>query len=244
MLNRLVVRFDPDGNQVDYLGQEDIGGTYLPYIHSLAPTGRGDLFVTTIASDRTVVFWYAADGTLLRRIDLAPETYPVPGDQAAVAILEAVHPDKELRRLYAKFDYHHEGLDGETEIRESRTTSRIYWMDISDGVYAGYMDVPRNTVRSGSGGIGRPTEYQYEFLGTAPNQHLFLLSQDGETSSQLLILNGAGRVVRRRTIEIDYDEVVFRDLHISSTGILSGLLASRESATVVWWRTDRLFSGR
>jgi hypothetical protein len=59
----------------------------------------------------------------------------------------------------------------------------------------------------------------------------------------LLILHTSGRVVRRRTLEINYDEVIYRDLHISRAGILSGLLATRDDVQVVWWRTDRLFEG-
>ena len=94
------------------------------------------------------------------------------------------------------------------------------------------------------GQLGEQTEFQYEFLGTAPGEHLFLLSQESTQTSQLLILNANGRVVRRRTLEIDYDEVIYRDLHISDTGVLSGLLATREDVRVVWWRTDRLFAGR
>ena len=108
----------------------------------------------------------------------------------------------------------------------------------------GFVDVPRNVKRDGvMGELGEQTEFQYEFLGTAPGEHLFLLSQESAQTSQLLILNAGGRVVRRRTLEIDYDEVIYRDFHISDTGILSALLATREDVRIVWWRTDKLFPG-
>lgn len=247
MLNRIVVRFDTEGNQIDYLGQEGIGGTYLPYIQRIETTAIGDIVVVTAAPPRTVVYWYAADGTLIRRIDIAPDHFPIPADQQTFPVLEAVYPDRELRRLYAKFNYHvvaspaDSGNGGAT----GGQMSRIYWLDISDGTYAGFVDVPKNVKRDGMmGQLGEETEFQYEFLGTAPGQHLFLLSQESTQTSQLLILNAGGRVVRRRTLEIDYDEVIYRDLHISDTGILSGLLATREDVRIVWWRTDRLFAGR
>jgi len=236
MLNRIVVRFDTEGNQVDYLGQEGIGGAYLPYIQRIDTTARGDIVVVTAAPPRTIVFWYAADGTLLRRIDIAPDSFPIPAEQTTVPVLEAVYPDRELRRLYVKFNYH---------VEPGGQMSRIYWLDISDGTYTGFVDVPKNVKRDGvMGQLGEETEFQYEFLGTAPGEHLFLLSQESTQTSQLLILNANGRVVRRRTLEIDYDEVIYRDLNISDTGILSGLLATREDVRVVWWRTDRLFAGR
>ena len=242
MLNRIVVRFDASGNQIDYLGQEGVGGTYLPYVHRIDTTEVGDIVVTTIAPPKTVVFWYSSDGTLLRRIDSAPPEYPVPADQPTVAVLESVHPDRVLRRLYAKFDYYVQSPGGGSG---SESLSRIYWLDINDGVYGGFVDVPRNVSRDGSlGDRGNEAVYQYELIGTAPGERLFLLSQESETTSELLILSSSGRVIRRRTLEIDYDEVVFRDLYISDTGILTALLASRESARVVWWRTDRLISRR
>ncbi len=247
MLNRIVVRFDTEGNQIDYLGQEGVGGTYLPYIQRIETTAIGDIVVVTAAPPRTIVYWYTADGTLLRRIDIAPDNFPIPADQQTVPVLEAVYPDRELRRLYIKFNYHVPAtpVDSGNGEASGGQMSRIYWLDISDGTYTGFVDVPRNVKRDGvMGQLGEQTEFQYEFLGTAPGEHLFLLSQESTKTSQLLILNANGRVVRRRTLEIDYDEVIYRDLHISDTGILSGLLATREDVRVVWWRTDRLFAGR
>lgn len=239
MLNRIVVRFDANGNQVDYLGQEGVGTTYLPYIHRIDTTAIGDIIVTTIAPPSTIVFWYSSDGTLLRRIDLAPPNYPVPADRPATAVLESVHPDRLRRRLYAKFDYHIANPQDGRDL-----LSRIYWLDIADGVYGGFVDVPENSSRVNTAAGEREIRYQYEFIGTAPGDRLFLLSQESDTTSELLILTSAGRVTRRRTLEIDYSNIVFRDLHISDTGILSGLFASRDSARVVWWRTDRLISRR
>ena len=247
MLNRIVVRFDTEGNRIDYLGQEGVGGTYLPYIQRIETTAIGDIVVVTAAPPRTIVYWYAADGMLLRRIDIAPNNFPIPADQQTVPVLEAVYPDRELRRLYVKFNYHVVATpaDSGNGGASGGQMSRIYWLDISDGTYTGFVDVPRNVKRDGvMGQLGEQTEFQYEFLGTAPGEHLFLLSQESTQTSQLLILNANGRVVRRRTLEIDYDEVIYRDLHISDTGILSGLLATREDVRVVWWRTDRLFAGR
>jgi len=237
-LNRIVIRFDAAGNQVDYLGQEGVGGTYLPYINRIDTTQTGDIVVTTIAPPRTIVFWYSSDGTLLRRIDIAPPNYPVAADQPATVTLDSIQPDKVRRRLYAKFDYYVSNPQSGPD-----SFSRIYWLDIADGVYGGFLDVPQ-IVSRGAQSRGQLPLYHYEFLGTAPGDTLFLLGQEDESHSELLILSTSGRVMRRRTIELDYAEVVFRDLSISDTGILTGLLASRDSAKVVWWRTDRLIPRR
>jgi hypothetical protein len=245
MLNRVILRFDADGNQLDYLGQEGVGGTYLPYIQRIETTENNEVVVTCTAPPRTLVFWYSATGDLLRRIEITPDTLPVPADIQAVPVLESVYPDRSLRRLYLKVNYHLALRPGEPgSAGAGGMMSRIYWMNARDGSYAGFVDVPRNVGNTDpSGSNGHEVLYPYEFLGAAAGEHLFLLSQESSKESQLLILHTSGRVVRRRTILIDYDEVVYRDLQLSAEGILAALLADRDEVRVVWWRTDRLFDG-
>jgi len=246
-LNRVVVRLDRSGNQIDYLGQQGVGGEFLPYIRQIDVTANDEIVVVTTAPPRSIVFWFAADGTLLRRIEITPDTLPVPEEVSASAILESVHPDHELPRLYAKVNYHVSGADRPTdgESAVNRLMSRIYWIDIDDGSYGGFVDVPANVKRDNAlGSFGEEEEFYYEFVGAASGGHLFLLSQESRQRSTLLILHTSGKVVRRRALDIDYDEVVIRDLHLSNNGILSALFATREKVDIVWWRTDRLFEGR
>jgi len=244
-LNRVVVRLDQDGTLIDYLGQEGVGGSFFPYINDIYVTGNDDIVVTTIAPPRTIVYWFASDGTLLRRIDLTPDTLPVPAEVGALPLLESVRPDYDLRRLYAKVNYYVRDQENATGKAVDRLMSRIYWIDIDDGSYEGSVDVPRNVKRDTVlGAFAEEEEFFYEFVGAASGEHLFLLSRESQQQSQLLILHTSGQVIRRRTLDLDYDEIVMRDLHLSSNGILSALVATRNQVDVVWWRTDRLFEGR
>ncbi len=241
-LNRVVVRLDKSGTQSDYLGQEAIGGSFFPYIQSIDVTSRDDIVVTTAAPPKNIVFWYDSEGTLLRRIEIGPEHLPIPEEIDALPVLESVVPDHDLRRLYLKVNYYITDEEMVTGQWNDRTLSRIYWISIEDGSYEGFVDVPENRNRDSLlEAFGESEVFSYELLGAAPGEHLFLLSQETSTQSQLMILNTSGRVVRRRTIELDYDEVVIRDLHVSAEGILGGLLALRDRVEIVWWRTDRLF---
>lgn len=246
-LNRVVVRLDRSGNQIDYLGQQGVGGDFLPYIRQIDVTADDEIVVVTTAPPRSIVFWYAADGTLLRRIEITPDTLPVPEEVGALPILESIHADHELRRLYAKVNYYVSDAVGEEAGASAvdRLMSRIYWIDIDDGSYEGFVDVPANVKRDDVlGAFGDEEEFYYEFVGAASGEHLFLLSQESRTRSTLLILHTSGKVVRRRALDIDYDDLVIRDLHLSHSGILSALIATREQVDIVWWRTDRLFEGR
>ena len=242
-LNRVVLRLDRSGNQIDYLGQEGIGGSFFPYIRSIDVTMRDEIVVITTAPPRSIVFWFAPDGTLLRRLEITPDTLPVPGEVTASPILESLHADRELRRLYAKVNFYVGNGSQEGNGRAvERLMSRIYWIDVTDGSYSGFVDVPRNVRRDSIlGGQEAEEEFHYELVGSAAGEHLFLLSQESRQESQLLILHTSGKVVRRRTLAIDYEEIVIRDLHVSNGGVLSGLLATRDDVNIVWWRTDRLF---
>jgi hypothetical protein len=241
-LNRIVVRLDDEGRQIDYLGQEGVGGSFFPFIQDIHVTMRDEIVVLAAAPPVLRVYWYDADGTLLRRIDISDDRLPLPVELASSPVLESVFPDQELRRLYLKINYTPETPASAESGSAGRLLSRIYWIDIDDGTYQGFVDVPRN-VKSDAllGGLGEEQEFYYELIGTAPREHLFLLSQESTTESQLLILRTNGQVVRRRTLNIDYEEIVLRDLHLSHTGILSALLATRDDVDVAWWRTDRLF---
>ena len=247
MLNRVVVRLDRSGQQIDYLGQEGVGGTFFPYIRSIDVTALDEIVVTTIAPPRSIVYWYDAAGSLLRQIEITPDTLPVPTEIAAAPLLESIRPDYELRRLYLKVNYYVRERHGPAQSIQSvdRLMSRIYWINIDDGTYEGFVDVPRNVGRDPVfGRQATQEEFYYEFIGAASNEHLFLLSQESRDQSQLLVLHTSGKVVRRRTLDIDYNEIVIRDLHLSGNGILSAMFATRDDVEIVWWRTDRLFDPR
>jgi hypothetical protein len=245
MLNRVVVRLDSEGNQIDYLGQEGIGGTYFPYVQHIDVTSNNEIVVVTTAIDRVITFWFAEDGTLLRRIEIDSGSLPVPSGVTTSPVLGEVFADRDLRRLYLKIDYavENDGSNGEQD-SDQVMMARIYWLDIEDGQYDGFVDIPPVPRLVGVDDSGDETISNfYEFLGTASGEQLFLLAQRSRRESQLLILNTSGKVVRRRSLVIDYDEVVCRDLQISETGVLTGLLASRDDVEIVWWRTDRLLGG-
>jgi hypothetical protein len=245
ILNRTVVRFDSQGNPIDYLGQEGIGGTFFPYVQRIEVTSNDEIVVVTSAPPRSLVYWYSPNGRLLRRVEISPETLPVAEDRTAFPVLGAIFPDRELYRLYLQLHYPPDlNGGGVNHSSDSHGLSRVYWLDIEDGTYQGFFDVPTAPEVSTGSSFDGTLDSQYELIGTGAGEHLFLLAQQSMQQSQLLILNTSGKVVRRRTIDIDYDEVVYRDLYVSDGGILTGLMANRDNVEIVWWRTDKLYEAR
>ncbi|MFP4431095.1 MAG: LIC_12708 family protein [Spirochaetaceae bacterium] len=247
-LNRIVLRFGPEGRLVDYLGQEGVGGTPFPVLSRLTVTNRDEAVVVSRTLRNWMVFWYDRRGNLLYRADIDLNRLPVPEEsEGIIPLLETIIPDRDEARLYLKINYYQESVDtgtGSSYGIES-TASRIYWLDLNEGVYSGFVEVPEN-VRTVPG----PTvfdrseqRYLYELVGTASGGHLFLLSREDQDQTQLLIMHTSGRVVRRRYLSLEETDILYRDFHVSPEGVLTALFGYTDHAKVVWWRSDR-FLGR
>jgi hypothetical protein len=243
-LNRIVLRFGADGRLVDYLGQEGVGGTPFPFVSRLTVTNRDEAVIVSRTLRNWLVFWYDKRGNLLYRADIDLNRLPVPEESGeAIPLLETIIPDREEARLYLKIDYYQESVDAGTgsSYGIESTASRIYWLDLNEGIYSGFVEIPENVKAVPGPTIFDRTEqrFLYEFIGTAPGEHLYLLSREDQNQTQLLVMHTSGRVVRRRYLSLDEQDIVYRDYHVSPQGVLTGLLGFNDHAKVVWWRSDR-----
>jgi hypothetical protein len=259
MLNRIVLRFDSAGRLVDYIGQEGIGGSPFPYIERIGVSAGGELVVVSKTADVWLVFWYDERGNHLYTVEISLDRLPVPEEQAAsggqdgsassevIPILESVHPDVRRRRVYLKLNYYQEAVDEETGTGYGISTrsSRIYWLNLASGRYEGYVDIPKNTDTITEGTIfdRAEIEFMYDFVGTARDGHLFLLSRESEENTELLIMNTEGRVLRRRMLSIEDALTSYKEFYVSDTGILTAMLGFDDRVDIVWWRSDRLLAG-
>lgn len=244
-LNRIVLRFSSDGQLVDYLGQEGIGGSPFPYIQDIHVTGDDSIVVVSRTVEHWIVYWYAANGDLLYRADIPIQQLPVPAASAAVVpTLDSVVPDCDEELLYLKIDYYQQAVDSETGTTYgiAGVYSRVYWLDLNTGQYEGFIEIPENRQAMDSSTMFSREEvsYLYRLIGAAPGGNLFFLSRQDDDITQLLIMRRTGRVVRRRNLTIKDEEIVYKDFALSPEGILTGLLVLKDEAELVWWRSDKL----
>lgn len=233
-LNRIVVRFDDEGTAIDYLGQEGIGGTPFPFIEQMTVTLRDELAVITSTMDAKLVYLFAPTGELMYTVRIGLDRLPVPAvDDDSIAVLEEIVAGVDDYRLYLKISYYRTAVAADTgeEFGISFDHSRIYWLDLESGRYAGYMELPRS---SGE------TELHYELVGVARGEHVILLARQGIGQTRLIIMDGEGRVLRRRILNIPEVDLVLRRFFLNPQGVLTGLLGFDDRAEVVWWRSDRL----
>jgi hypothetical protein len=243
-LNRSVLRFDANGQLLDYLGQEGIGGTPFPFIEDLHVTGRDEIVVVSRTEDTWLIFWYNSDGDPLYNVEIPRARLPIPEGEDVIPVLEKIVPDRRAAKLYLKLNYYKQSIDEQTGAAYGIDVleSRVYTLDLNSGAYESFVTVPKNVQDPPAGQLfsDEKIEYLYEFIGTAPGEHLYFVSRESERRSQLLIMNTEGRVLKRRYLQLDDSEIVYQKMHVSPQGIVTALLASEKQVELVWWRTDRL----
>ncbi len=242
VLNRIILRFSGNGELLDYIGQEGLGGTPFPYIEQININEMNEIIVSARTMDSWIVFWFSSEGELLSKIEIPEERLPVPGEEGMSPQLDTVFPDVNEHLLYMKINYYGNGEEAGSNYTYYK--SCIYILDIETGDFEGYIDIPKLTVSNKTNGIDGKKEIDviYDFLGTASGGYFFLLAPLGGDEFQLLIQNRGGSTVSRKKIRIRDDEIIFRTFYINPDGIMSAFLAGEFDAEIAWWRSDELIN--
>lgn len=253
MLNRVVLRFDEEGRYVDYLGQEGIGGTPFPYIHSIQVTARDQIVVISRSVEHWLVFWYTKNGSLLYRATISRNKLPVPENSELLPSLGTVTADVDEHLLYLKVDYYG-SADAESEASGSENAkktvafqkSRIWWYNLEQEEFSGYVDIPKKIEEFQLSEFEESEKVNklYSFIGNSQGNVFFLMTHNKNELFELVMLLRDGSVLNRSYIEIPEKKVEYRDFNLSHTGVLSALLVREYSADVVWWRTDKILEAR
>lgn len=235
-LNRIVLRFDPSGEPIDYLGQEGIGGTPFPYIDSIQTNVRDELILVTKSPALRSVYLFGPEGDLIYTVRIGLDHLPLPNlEDDYIAVLEDVRPAVGEYRVYLKVSYYRAAVDPDTdkEYGIEFDHARVYWIGLESGRYDGYFELPRT-------GTSGEEERHYELVGTNQDEYIYLTAREDVNRTNLLIMRPDGSVVRRRNLMIPETDLVLRDLSVSFEGVLTGFLAYPDRVDVYWWRTDRI----
>jgi hypothetical protein len=238
-----VLRFDRNGNQIDYLGQEGIRGTPFPFVSDLHITARDDVVVICrIPPTRWIVYWFDRSGMLMYRVEIDVEN--LPGMKDAVPFLESIRPDYHRQDLLLALSYYRNDINPATRTLESvsQVAQRVYRFDLPAEQYRGYIEVPspgERRERVGGAELEIPAP-SFQLVGNTRTGHLFFLRPDAPNQYVLLVLDERGREVAQRVITIEDSELFFKTVSLSDEGALIALLGEQDGARIVWWRSDKL----
>ena len=247
MLDYVVLRFDRDGQSMDYLGQDGVGGTPFPYIEDLYTTTGDECVVVAITQGSWLVDWFDAKGFVKHSLRIKRDALPMPeGEKGLIASLDRIAPDSDGRSLVVKIDYYKASVDPTTksDTGVEFSGSWVYRMDPSTGSIDDRWQIPAiETKDKDSGENGVQTSVLVpEFLGMAGNRFFFFTAGQGERS-ELSTFDLTTRAISRYSVDIADDELYYSTLSLSPEGILCALLGTQYEARVVWWRFDKLLTG-
>jgi hypothetical protein len=244
-LEYVVLRFSRDGEFLDYLGQEGVGGTPFPLMAGIHITIADECVVVTMSGEGWSVFWFDRSGYLVSNVLIRRRALPLPANvDGLIASFDGIRPAPDGQGLLVKIDYFREIVDPETRTKAGIefVNSLVWRMNHLNGDYIEtYELLPFESMfalRAGNKSVPR----SWDFGGAAAgNLFLSAVDEDGQTYYALYEL--ATRSLRRFALGIDPDELRYATFTLAPEGILSALLGSRYEAKIVWWRFDKLIGG-
>lgn len=246
--SRAILRFDRKGRQLGSLGEEGIGGSPFPYVSALYVTANDQLVVVCRLPGSWEVFWYSRDGAPLYQVEISNGNLPAKPQRGVTQALVSVLPDLQSPLLYLVISSYKDAGDARsaTPASNDAVSTRAYKLDLRTQAYSpGSVDFPTNPphrTKSGLKTIEIPSPPS-DVLGVSSGGYFYLLAYTDTNLYTLQIVDPSGRVRVQRRVVIEDSELAFRDIHLSTTGIIYGLLADKSKAHVSWWRSDLLLKG-
>ncbi len=263
ILERIVLKFAPDGRTAIRIGQEGEGGTPFFPIRSIHVSGDDDVAIVSHSEEAWFIHWFDRKATLVRTVRVVRSGLPVPeGMKWLVPGLDAIVPDPVDRAIVFKIDYYRAPVretiperEGPPESGGTTDTilsgggeyagSRLYRMRLDDAT----MDPGRDLTMPGPNSHGLRSRSNGDgnivipSLFGAAGRLLYFLSveEDGLTIVTVMNSTGAGKSLRF-AIELAPTELRYASFCLSPEGVLCALLKGESGAEFVWWRFDRLLS--
>lgn len=244
LLSSVILHFDENGQFVDFLGREGVGGSPFPMIEGLYTSLSDELAVVCRVPTGWDIFWYDAEGAFLFVVQLKSEALPVPPERDDVfPSLDKISVAPDSRTLYIKIDYYRNTYDESTNIRTGiEPDGSVVWiMNAEDGLWGKYVDVPFFEYTFTEQNTRTTSRMLYSLLGAVSGGRLFL-AFPVEGGYSLLIMpteTGAAFEQHKAFIRVNDEELQFNVFNLSADGILSGLLVDDYEIKLAWWRTDR-----
>jgi hypothetical protein len=245
--SRVILRFDRRGRVLAPLGEEGIGGTPFPFVSALYVTSADQLVVVCRLPTGWEVFWYSPDGTPMYQVEISSSNLPARPEKGITPVLVNVLPDLQQPLLYLLINSYREAEDARSgSVPSDAVTSRAYRLDLRTRQYVpGFVEFPQNPphrTKLGLKTVEIPSPPS-DLLGVSTAGFFYLLAYADTNLYTLQIVDPRGRVRAQRRVVIEDSELSFRDIHLSPSGIIYGLLADKSRARVSWWRSDLLLKG-
>lgn len=244
-LDKIILRFDENGNFIDYIGQQGPGGDPFSTIKNIYTNEDNELIVVSYTQEGLDTYWFSTDGYMTYTIHTVSANIPNPLKKSlnvdTFVSLDTIVPDRHNKKLYLKVDYYTSSVDAASNVQAGidYNTTLIYPLDVNKGVYDDPIEISPY-IDTASNGLSK-VEYDqpYNFLGVTESGWLFFIDADSTGYTvQMVQINGQ-RVIKRH-FDVDHGKILYHTFSLSNTGRISALFAKKDSAIINWWKTDQL----
>ena len=248
---QIVLRFDRRGHPLGSIGEEGVGGSPFPFIWALHVTAKDQLVVVCRLPDYSwEVYWYDRDGAPLYQVQIGLDNLPVKDQKGETSSLVDLIPDPDSPLLYALLYTWQASSTTRTPSSSNAASAenlatRVYKLDLRTRQYnPSYVELPQNPpLKAKSGLQGTIPAPPSDLLGIGSGGYYYLLAYTDTNVYTLQVLDASGTVRARRRLAIEDSTLTFRDLHLSSSGIIYGLFSDQDKAWISWWRSDLALKG-
>lgn len=245
VMTQIVLRFDGDGNFIDYLGQQGPGGTPFPSIVKIFATQNNEIVVFSRTSDGYKVYWFSSEGTSLFIVPFNNSMIPNPYENESgidnYINIDQIVPDYSKYMLYVKADYSVSYIDEATKVQSGidYKESLLYPFNVETGVYEKAITIPPYSEKDVNGLSTVSYNIPYDFIGITDSGWFFFMIGT-ETGFSIQMVQPNGQKILNRTLQVNPAENYYYEFNLSEEGILSVMLAQKDNIVVEWWRTDNL----
>ncbi len=227
--DRVVLRFNQEGDYLGHLGREGFGGSPFPYISSIDVRVDGGIVVTSRVPGAWMSYWFNNEGHPIATVRIREDQLPGIDDGGKAAVY-SVRPDPVELLLHIRLDVYPAGKQNDTP------DPRLYTLNLSTLEYDEPIILTYNEGDAESGILSIPPEY----LGTTIDGSHMMLSPEGPDLYRMILIDTKGRIIQNRRLNVDGTATVYRHFRMQNNGLLTGIFFGTQKASVAWWRVDKL----
>lgn len=245
LCSQTVLRFDRDGTNVDYIGQQGPGGTPFPLIKNIYTTKKDELVVICNSDNGFISYWFDKDGALKYTIYINSDNIPAVGSfdskTDSYFTIENIIPDQNDYKFYVYVNYYNSFVDDDSMIMSgiNYVQTLLYTLNCDTETFEDTVSIPPYEESVVVDYSKLTYKIPYDFMGITEDGWKYFIIKTS-TGFNIEMLQSESQKILRRQLSFNHTDNLYYNMYLSSNGIIAALYLDKDQASVVWYRTDKL----
>ncbi|OQY41074.1 MAG: hypothetical protein B6229_00150 [Spirochaetaceae bacterium 4572_7] len=234
--NKIVSIFNENGDYINYIGQEGLGGKPFPFINNIFTDIKDRLIVITQTTFFWTVYRYTQTGEFIDsfEINLENNLPSLENSENTITQIDSIIPDRVNDRILVELTFYRKVLNENTGdiVSINQIKSRVYYYDLKTRSYISWMEIPKKNDYNG----------QNVLLDIVNGKYLYFISLGKDGLSQFLtITNENGYPIGEYNLNTDSANIIYSSFYVTPIdGIVTALLCTKYAGGISMWRTDKI----